>query len=147
VALTKRGWNNVLIFSCMGMILIFNLMGGKLIENAEGDITSVLPEQSMILTLENPDFSIERLGTNWRVTPSERLSTEAAQAIINKWLAMQGGITLLPGSDEQGYRVMVWLAGDELPRRYWVQPKSGLITDIIKQKTWRVSPELLAELE
>jgi len=147
VALTKRGWNNVLIFSCMGMIIIFNLMGGKLIENAEGDITSVLPEQSMILTLDNPDFSIERLGTNWRVTPSDRLSIDAAQAIINKWLAMQGEMTFLPGSDEQGYRVAIWVAGDELPRRYWVQPKSGLITDIIRQKTWRVSPVLLAELE
>jgi len=131
----------------MGMIIIFNLMGGKLIENAEGDITSVLPEQSMILTLEHPEFSIERLGTSWRVTPSERLSSEDAIAVVEKWLALQGEMTLSPDSDEQGYRVMIWLAGNELPNRYWIQPQSGFVTDIIKQKTWRVMPGLLAQLD
>jgi len=147
VALTKRGWNNVLIFSCLGMIIIFNLMGKKIIDNAEGDITHVLPTQSMILTLEHPEFSIERLGTSWRVTPRERLSNKAAEQVVNNWLSLQGEITLSAASDEEGYRVMVWLAGNEQPTRYWIQPEAGLVTDIIKQKTWRIVPSILAELE
>ncbi len=144
MGLTKRGWNNVLIFACMGMIIIFNLMGDKLIENAEGDITPILPEQSTILTLEQPKFSI---GRTWRVTPSESLSSEKVTSVIDNWLALQGEITLETPPDEAGYRVMVWLAGNEQPNRYWVQPQAGLVTDIIKQQSWRVSPAILATLE
>lgn len=147
MGLTKRGWNNVLIFACMGMIIIFNLMGDKLIENAEGDITPILPEQSTILTLEHPNFSIERLGRTWRVAPAEALSTERVSSVVNNWLALQGEITLATLPDEEGYRVMVWLAGNEQPNRYWIQPQAGLVTDIIQQKSWRVSPAILATLE
>jgi len=129
------------------MIIIFNLMGEKLIDNAEGDITTVLPEQSMILTIEYPNFSVERLGRNWRVSPSDQLSSDHAVALINHWLSLSGEITLSADSDEEGYRVKVWLAGNEQPNRYWVQPTSGFITDIIKQKSWRVAPPLLAQLD
>jgi len=146
LSLSKRGWNNVLIFACLGMIIIFNLMGEKLIDNAQGDISTILPEQSMILTIEYPDFSIERLGRTWRVSPSEQLSGDEAVALLNHWLVLSGEVILSSDSDEQGFRVMVWLAGNEQPNRYWVQPKSGFITDIIKQKSWRVAPPLLAQL-
>lgn len=147
MGLSKRGWNNVLIFACMGMIIIFNLMGDKLIKNAQGDIVNVLPEQSIILTLEYPDVSIERLGRSWRVTPTNKLTNENAAKIINHWLSLSGEITLSSDSEESGYRVMLWLAGNEQPNRYWVQPQSGYITDILQQKTWKISPSLLSELK
>jgi len=143
--LSKRGWNNVLIFACLGMIIIFNLMSGKINDNAEGSIVSVLPEQSIILTLEYPNVSVERLGTSWRINPSNVLATDGVENIINAWLALTGEVSLAT-SEEVGYRVTLWLAGDEFPTKLWIQPKAMLITDIISQKTWKVSITQLQQL-
>ena len=143
--LSKRAWNNVLIFACLGMIIIFNLMSGKLIDNAEGSVATILPEQSMILTLEYPNVSIERLGTSWRVNPSEIIQPADVERIMNTWLTISGEISLAT-SDEEGYRVTLWLAGQEHPMKLWIQPDSQLITDILNQKTWMISPSQLNQL-
>ncbi len=143
--LSKRAWNNVLIFACLGMIIIFNLMSGKLIDNAEGSVATILPEQSMILTLEYPNVSIERLGTSWRVNPSEIIQPADVERIMNTWLTISGEISLAT-SDEEGYRVTLWLAGQEHPMKLWIQPESQLITDILNQKTWIISPSQLNQL-
>jgi len=152
VRLTKRAWNNVLIFSCLAMIIIFNTMSGKLIENAEGQSTLVLPGGSMILTLEYPNGIIERLGRNWLVTRNhapEPLSGEQEQGLtqqlIDRWLGLTGEV-IVTTSDEQGYRVVVWLAGEQEPRRLWVQPSAGLITDVLSQTTWKVDLVALSQL-
>jgi len=143
--LSKRGWNNVLIFACMGMIIIFNLMSGKINDNAEGSVVTILPEQSMILTLEYPNVVIERLGTSWRVNPSDTLTADNVEKAINTWLSLTGEVSLV-ASEEIGYRVTLWLAGDEHPKKLWIQPKAMLITDIISQKTWKVSADKLSGL-
>lgn len=143
--LSKRGWNNVLIFACLGMIIIFNLMSGKINDNAEGSIVTVLPEQSMILTLEYPNVSVERLGTSWRINPSNLLASDSVEHIINAWLTLTGEVSLAT-SEEVGYRVTLWLAGDEFPTKLWIQPNAMLITDIISQKTWKVSTTQLQQL-
>ena len=129
-----------MIFACLGMIVVFNLTSQKLIENAEGDIVSVLPAQSILLTIEYPNITVERLGRHWRVTPSDTIEQGIAESVIKTWLGLHGEITL-SSSDEQGYRVMVWLAGNEQASRYWVQPESGLITNVISQKVWRISQD------
>jgi hypothetical protein len=145
MSLSKRGWNNVLIFACIGMIVIFNLMSEKLIENSEGDIVDIVPEQSMILTLEYPNVSVERLGTSWRVSPSDVLKPADVDRVINAWLALSGEVSLAT-SDEVGYRVTLWLAGQENPMKLWVQPESRLITNVLSQKTWKVGPLQLGGL-
>lgn len=145
MSLSKRGWNNVLIFACLGMIIVFNLMSDKLIDNAEGDIVSILPEQSMILTLEYPNVSVERLGTSWRVTPTENIAPSRVNKIINAWLALTGELSI-ETSDEIGFRVTLWLAGQEHPLKLWVQPDALIITDIIAQKTWKINTTQLATI-
>lgn len=127
------------------MIIIFNLMSGKLVDNAEGESALVLPAQSMILTLEYPSGTIERLGRNWRVTlqnESAQISAERrqqfAQQLVEHWQGLTAQIKLSQ-SDETGYRVIVWLAGDDEPKRFWVQPQAGLLTEVISQKTWQLS--------
>lgn len=113
-------------------------MSDKLIENAEGDIVSILPEQSMILTLEYPNASVERLGTSWRVTPTDSIMAERVGSVVNAWLALTGELTLTT-SDETGYRVTLWLAGQEHPLKFWVQPNDLLVTDILAQKSWKIN--------
>jgi len=127
------------------MITIFNLMSEKLIDNAEGSVVTILPEQSMVLTLEYPNVSIERLGTSWRINPSETLQPTDVERVINTWLTINGEVSLAT-SDEVGYRVTLWLAGQEHPMKLWIQPESKLITDILNQKTWMISTQQLQQL-
>lgn len=142
----------MLIFACMAMIIIFNMMSDKLVDNAEGESAHVLAPQSMILTLEYPGGTIERLGRNWRVTRNNDVSSisagaqqQLAQQLINHWLLLAGELKLIE-SDEPGYRVVVWLAGEQDPRRFWLQPQAGLITEILSQKTWQLAPPQVAQL-
>jgi len=143
VGLSRKGWNNVLIFACMGMIILFNLMNDKLVANAEGEVVSILPEQSMILTLEYPQFSIERLGTSWRVTPRESLGQDKVAPLIEGWLKLSGEVSI-EASEEEGFRVTLWLAGQEHPTKLWIQPQSLLVTDIISQNVWKITPHQLS---
>ena len=143
MGLSRKGWNNVLIFACMGMIILFNLMNDKLVANAEGEVVSILPEQSMILTLEYPQFSIERLGTSWRVTPRESLGQDKVAPLIEGWLKLSGEVSI-EASEEEGFRVTLWLAGQENPTKLWIQPQSLLVTDIISQNVWKITPHQLS---
>jgi len=136
----------------MAMIIIFNAMTDKLVDNAEGELAPVLPVGSMILTLEYPDGTIERLGRNWRVThhhAPEPLTGQQAQVLtqqlIDRWLGLTGKV-IVTTSDEQGYRVVVWLAAEQEPRRLWIQPMAGLITDILSQTTWQIDFATLTQL-
>lgn len=145
MGLSRKGWNNVLIFACMGMIILFNLMNDKLVANAEGEVVSILPEQSMILTLDYPQFSIERLGTSWRITPSESLEQDNVAPLIEAWLKLSGEVSVAT-SEEEGFRVTLWLAGKEHPTKLWIQPQSQLVTDIISQDVWKINPHQLSTI-
>ena len=127
----------------MGMIILFNLMNDKLVANAEGEVVSILPEQSMILTLEYPQFSIERLGTSWRVTPRESLGQDKVAPLVEGWLKLSGEGSI-EASEEEGFRVTLWLAGQEHPTKLWIQPQSLLVTDIISQNVWKITPHQLS---
>lgn len=127
----------------MGMIILFNLMNDKLVANAEGEVVSILPEQSMILTLEYPQFSIERLGTSWRVTPRESLGQGKVAPLIEGWLKLSGEVSI-GASEEEGFRVTLWLAGQEHPTKLWIQPQSLLVTNIISQNVWKITPHQLS---
>ncbi|MBB1372620.1 hypothetical protein RB215_02355 [Pseudoalteromonas sp. HL-AS2] len=67
--LSRKGWNNVIIFSMLIMIFFLNgwhkNIGGN---NNEPVLQPVLPIQSFVLTLSFVDQKIERIGTSWRTT-------------------------------------------------------------------------------
>ncbi|MFM2477142.1 hypothetical protein [Celerinatantimonas sp. MCCC 1A17872] len=80
--LGRRGWNNVLIFVVLAMILIFRLTGEKLEHNSDKKAQnteqsqssaaglSLLPPGATVLEIDLPDRVIQRLGTGWQSTPA-----------------------------------------------------------------------------
>jgi len=65
--LSRKAWNNVLIFSMLLMIFFFNGLHKKLNSVPEVPrIQTVLPAQSFVLALSFPEQKIERIGTAWR---------------------------------------------------------------------------------
>lgn len=85
--LTKRAWNNVLIFSMLGLILILN------IDTFRSDGPSarlIVPEGEYILNIQINQVEIEKAGQQWRidpngVQPNVQVSAEKLQAIVSAW--------------------------------------------------------------
>ncbi len=88
VRLSKKGWNNVLIFSMLLMIMIFNGMHKKL-GGGESTDTNVLllPENSLVLTLNIGDIAIERIGQGWRAKPAIDMDMAQLTDLMARWKA------------------------------------------------------------
>ena len=67
--LSRKGWNNVIIFSMLIMIFFLNGLHKKIgSDETQAQLQPLLPVQSFVLTLEFSDQKIERIGTSWRTT-------------------------------------------------------------------------------
>jgi hypothetical protein len=88
IRLSKKGWNNVLIFSMLLMIMIFNGMHRNL-GGGESTDTNVLilPENSLVLTLNIGDIAIERIGQGWRANPAIDMIEAQLTDLMARWKA------------------------------------------------------------
>ncbi len=86
IRLSKKGWNNVLIFSMLIMIMVFNGVHTRFnsSESTNSQVT-LLPEDSLVLTLTFPEVKIERIGQGWRTNPAVELSTEQLSQVMADW--------------------------------------------------------------
>ncbi|MCJ8271757.1 MAG: hypothetical protein MJK04_20450 [Psychrosphaera sp.] len=88
IQLSKKGWNNVLIFSMLLMIMVFNGMhknlGGR--EPTDTDVL-ILPENSLVLTLNIGDIAIERIGQGWRANPAVNMDLAQLTDLMARWKA------------------------------------------------------------
>lgn len=92
--LSRKGWNNVLIFSTLFMIFLFNGMHHKLLSNADSDSQhqTIIPSTELILTLDMPNFSIERIGRSWRAVPEPepKIGEQQLQNLLLNWKNLTG---------------------------------------------------------
>lgn len=82
--LSKRGWNNVLIFGILLVIFIVNFQQ-ELTSNSSTHHETVIANDLTILEVETPDFIITRVGRNWQSTPQIGLSNQQLTQIIYQW--------------------------------------------------------------
>lgn len=85
--LSKRAWNNVLIFSMIGLILILNLenFGEK-----ESTTRLIVPEGVYIISMQINQVEIERAGQVWRIDPNgvqvaAQMTEQRLQSIVQAW--------------------------------------------------------------
>ncbi|GAB2991307.1 hypothetical protein [Psychrosphaera aestuarii] len=68
IRLSKKGWNNVLIFSCMFMILLFNYTSNMFASNSvKTSIQPLVESSQLIQAIDFSGIEIQRLGATWRV--------------------------------------------------------------------------------
>lgn len=85
--LTKRAWNNILIFSMLGLILILNIDSFK----SDGPSARlIVPEGEYIIGMHINEVQIERAGQQWRINttgivPSTMPSADQLQALVKAW--------------------------------------------------------------
>jgi hypothetical protein len=152
IRLSKKGWNNVLIFSMLIMIMVFNGVHKKFsIGESPNTQVTLLPESTLVLTLEYPNASIERIGQGWRSNPAVALGTEQLALIMSTW---QTELVELQANDEEAkvmtagkmptYYVIAHLAGkpDGAVYAFYVQLDDVWIHDQ-QQNRWLTAPKNL----
>lgn len=85
--LSKRGWNNVLIFGILLIIFIFHF-SQQLSLTSQNSQRTVIPSSLTIVEIETPDFIITRVGRNWKSNPSIGISSDKLKEIVNNWQTM-----------------------------------------------------------
>jgi len=125
--LSRAGWNNVIIFSVMSMILLIHQMNKGLVESDEADGAEevyIIDRHSAILTLEvNRQLVVERIGRTWRATPAH-ISGQALEQMMLAWQDNSGTQVEAPTGLEQHAAVVVTvqLAGQEQPQVFSLYP-------------------------
>lgn len=67
VKLSRKAWNNVIIFSMLILIFLFNSTSNFLSGGADNEqATRLIPEGAVIANLDFDDVKVERIGQGWR---------------------------------------------------------------------------------
>lgn len=125
--LSRTGWNNVIIFSVMAMILLINQMNKGLFDagaDAGAEEVFIIDRHSAILTLEvNQQLVIERIGRTWRATPA-KITGQALDQMMLAWQDNSGTLVDEPKGLEQVAAVVVTLhlAGQEQAQVFSLYP-------------------------
>ncbi|ESP95365.1 hypothetical protein [Pseudoalteromonas luteoviolacea] len=127
MGLSRKAWNNVVIFSMLIMIFFLNGLHHKLNpQQAELTRVMVLPEQSFVLAMAYPGVKIERIGTTWRIDnklvdgTSSSYSAQDLVQIVQMWQNLElQAVEKQKVNPESAISVATfWLAGEELPLSY-----------------------------
>lgn len=86
IGLSQRGWNNVLIFSSLFMIILFNVTHQKLIANGETEAqTTLIEPNNIIQTIDYNGVKLERIGASWRVVSEINAESISAAHYAQAW--------------------------------------------------------------
>ena len=112
IKLSRTGWNNIIIFAVMGVILLINLTQRP----ANHDSSSVSREQALftqsqlILTLEiQQHVTIERIGRTWRSSPA-LIQGQALEQMMMSWQSLSGKLVEQPAQVDLKMGLVVSLA-------------------------------------
>jgi len=131
--LSKTAWNNVIIFSVMGIILLINATNDRLFSKSDNSNDAlILPEHSVVLALSitlpnSGSVMFERIGKAWQMTSQGMLVDLNNQQIDQVVFAWQQSSGLVQAGDivvdgQQGVEAIVSLAGIEQDQNFTLYP-------------------------
>lgn len=133
--LSKKGWNNILIFSMLLMIMVFNGLHKRIpLGKVEAQLVSLLPEDSLVLTLAFGDIAVERIGQSWRTNPQADIEAAALAQMMLAWRGQKAqwhqqdmDAMLLTEGKEPDYYVIATLAGKSDGAVYAFYPQLEMV--------------------
>jgi hypothetical protein len=153
--LSRTGWNNVIIFSVMIIILLINATNDRLFPEEEGSSDKhLLPVHSVILTLvinfpDNSQLSFERVGRAWQMTRQGLLVDLSNQQIDQMMLAWQQSSGLVQAGDMlveglEGIEVLINTASSKQELVYKLYPLvDQLLVFNLQNKLWLALPKAI----
>jgi len=154
--LSRTGWNNVIIFSVMIIILLINSTNNRLFPNEDtNNSDKLLPEHSVILTLtvnfpDQTSLSFERVGRAWKMTSHGRLVDLNNQQIEQMMFTWQQSSGLVQAGDMvidgiAGVNVDIGLAGNPTTQRFTLYPLvDQLLVSKPQQASWLALPKAVS---
>jgi hypothetical protein len=154
--LSRTGWNNVIIFSVMIIILLINTTNDRLFPDASGiNDKHLLPEHSVVVTLviNFPDkrkLMLERVGRAWKMTNQGVFVDLSNQQIDQMMLAWQDSSGLVQADDilVEGLKsvdVLINTATSTHELIYKLYPLSDqLLVFNVQKKLWLALPKAVA---
>ncbi len=154
--LSRTGWNNVIIFSVMIIILLINATNDRLFPQGEsGSDKQLLPEHSVILTLvinftDNRQLTFERVGRAWKMTSQGILVDLSNQQIDQLMLTWQQSSGLVQAGEIvveglKGIKVLINTATSKHELAYMVYPLiDQLLVFNLQNKLWLALPKAVA---
>ncbi|TYK66584.1 hypothetical protein [Colwellia echini] len=157
--LSKTGWNNVIIFSVMIIIILINATNDKLFPDADNVNSAeqlILPEHAVILTLAidyspSQNVLLERIGRSWQVTTEGLILDKSEQQIEQVMFAWQQSMGLVQADDliiegSQGITVNIGLAGQPQLSTFLLYPLNDQLLIYQQQEDrWLALPAALAQ--
>lgn len=147
IRLSKKAWNNVLIFSVMFMILLFNSTNDILNSGDQDEpLLPLVDGSQVIMTIEAGSTRVERIGQGWRLVPSGAAVEEELALLASSW-----HMARLQATDEQTAGqplvVVLWLAGQQQGKVYQFYPQSTDMALVkIDNQLYRLQDRTLADL-
>ncbi len=119
IRMSRRGWNNVLIFVSIFMILLFSGVHQKLLNNSalSDEDVPLLPSHHVILTLDLPNHSIERSGKEWQLRPQQEIDQAQLGLAIKTWMNARTRVmpaqeaSMLNTTKRPDWVAIAWFAG------------------------------------
>lgn len=154
--LSRTGWNNVIIFSVMIIILLINATNDRLFPKGDSrNDKYLLPEHSVILTLvinfnDNRQLKFERIGRAWQLTSQGLLvdlSNQQIEQLMSAWQQssglIQAGEMLVEGAT--GVEVLINTATNKDELVYMLYPLvDQLLIFNVQNKLWLALPKAVA---
>jgi len=154
--LSRTGWNNVIIFSVMIIILLINATNDRLFPKGDSrNDQYLLPEHSVILTLvinfnDNRQLKFERIGRAWQLTSQGLLvdlSNQQIEQLMSAWQQssglIQAGEMLVEGAT--GVEVLIKTATNKDELVYMLYPLvDQLLIFNVQNKLWLALPKAVA---
>jgi len=157
--LSRTGWNNVIIFSVMIIILLINATNNKLFSDEEHNNKGerlILPEHSVILTLaidfpKQQKVFFERVGRSWQLTSHGIVLDKSNQQIEQMMFAWQQSSGLIQAADVVidsvlAVSVKIALAGEDTLYEFTLYPLADqLLIYNHSEKYWIALPPTLSQ--
>ncbi|MGK0273509.1 MAG: hypothetical protein ACI88H_004190, partial [Cocleimonas sp.] len=133
----------VIIFSMLLLILLFSSTSNFLTSN-ETDLDQTLllvPENSLIMTLDFGSQKVERIGRGWRVVggdTEELIDQTTLTKLIDNWRLAEISLSeqIFEGD---GLIVVLWLAGQDLARVYQFYQQDQMLMVRVDKKVYQLN--------
>lgn len=112
--LSRKGWNNVLIFGVLIIIFIFNF-SHKLRLSSDLQQRTVIRNDLTIVEIKTPDFKIIRSGRTWKSEPDLGLSKQQLVSLVDNWQNLELETRPAIKTDNSVYPIAIYISKQEQP--------------------------------
>ena len=112
--LSRKGFNNVVIFAVFLVIFIANF-SHKLTFSPQIQQTSVINKDLTIVEIKTPDYKISRFGRTWQSEPDLGLSEQQLALLVHNWQNLK--LTTQPAVSDTSapYTIQIYTADQVQP--------------------------------